>query len=451
MPALITRYGLDLTGVNRNNFINKEPYKLSNTKVRALVPMYGPFYTESLVIVDDLTGRVLERETDYVCVELLKDVTATTGKEVCSLILILNQDIGESGTISRQIIGGNYQYDTSSIGSLYERVMNDNRTVDWLRITNKPTGFPSTEHRHLLEDLFGFEALVAAIDRLRNALFLSDVPAYEFLVDWIVARYDVIFDHVKDYNNPHHVTKDQLGLSLLKNLDVLLKTDIDTLIRDNSELAKYVTHDALKYLLDTPSRGFGYTLHTEKTKSKNNKHHLTFVLKSREIKENTLFTLSIETKKGTKPIVSDIASRSKFDRVLFSIPFDSVIATGSEYVVRIGDDKGRIVLEQTLPRIENIELSGVEQDRAKNLFEITREAGKLRNKLTALSLFFEEAFNNISSPGRILYTRMRGRKTPPAIYSMTDSLFEVKNSLRTPSVGSLFFNGNASRSSSNNG
>lgn len=449
MPALITRYDLDLTGVNRNNYIHKEPYKLTNTKVRTLVPLYGPFYTESLVLTDDATGRVLEREIDFICVEMVRDLTASTGKEVCSLILITNQDVSETGTISRQIVGGNFQYDSSSIGRLYEAVMNDNRTVDWLRVTNKPTGFPTTEHRHLLEDLFGFESVVAAIDRLRNAIFLSDVPAYEFLVDWIVNRYDVIFQHVKDTNNPHKVTKEQLGLSLVNNLDILLRTDIDQAIKSGNIFNKYVTHDALRYLLDTPSRGDTYSLKVEKTRSRDNKHHLRFILESDRLKENSLFNLSVETIKGHAPILSDIASRSRNNRVSFVVAFDTLIDDNSQFRVSISDEKCRIVKESLLPIISKIIPSALEQDRTKNIFEINRERCKLSNRLTAYSLFMEEAYTNINSPGRLLYSRSRVRKKPPAVYSMLDSVFDLRNSLRPPTVGSLFFNGNATRSASN--
>jgi ABC-type polysaccharide/polyol phosphate export permease len=68
---------------------------------------------------------------------------------------------------------------------MYETVLQDARPVAWENVLGKPLLFPPTTHLHNLEDVYGFEPIVGALERVRNAIILSDVPAFEALVDWV--------------------------------------------------------------------------------------------------------------------------------------------------------------------------------------------------------------------------------------------------------------------------
>ena len=444
MPSNLTRYNLDLTGINRNNYIFKEPYTLKASKVRALIPLYGLFYSDSVVITDGDTGRTLVRGDDYLCVELHQELTAITGKEVSAVILITNQTLGSTGTITRQIVGGNFQYDSTSIGNLYELAINDNRPVDWSKISNKPTGFPTTAHRHLLDDLFGFEAVVAAIERLRSALMLSNNPAYEYLVDWIVARYDVIFDHVRDKNNPHEVSKEQVGLSLLENLSTFLTTDVDEAIRTSNKYKKYVTHESLDYLLATPSKGKSYLLHFEKTINKDSMI-ISVVLENQEVTTNDLFSIECLTDSGNPAVCTLLTTRFKHGFARFDFAFEGEIIPDDRRRMRVFDMEGRLVALRDVPRIDLIRNSKKEQDRVKSIFDIQASQSKDPIQLSAKSLYYAEAYIGDASQ-RIARGMRHGRKLPFAMYSMTESLYDLRNVTKPTNASKTFFNGNTTRS-----
>ena len=262
MPVPILRYPLDTTGVNVNNAVIGELHTLTANNVRAIAPTYGPFFTESLVVFDAALNTTLSRGVDYQCVELLQDASLLTGKEVCCIILIKNPAVSNTARINYQCLGAEYQNSAAAVISLYETVIQDNRPVDWANVINKPFEFNPALHNHLLEDIYGFQAVVSALERVRNAVILSDVPAFEFLIDWLLARltdmdsrYAGALAHLTDYANPHQTNKAQVGLSLVSNFAALTVADIDTIFSTVSAQDKYITLFTLKRILSLPTLG----------------------------------------------------------------------------------------------------------------------------------------------------------------------------------------------------
>lgn len=186
MPAApLIRYPLDPTGTNPDNSVSGEVKNLSTAQIRAVAPIYGPFFTESLVVYDHGTNRLLVRGTDYKIVELLQEATLRFGKEIAQMLLIINPAVTDQVRLTYQVLGGLYQNNAESLVNMYEAVMSDARPVDWINVLNKPTEYTPTLHRHFLEDVVGFEPVVVALERIRNAIVLSDVPAFEELIAWV--------------------------------------------------------------------------------------------------------------------------------------------------------------------------------------------------------------------------------------------------------------------------
>ena len=50
MPQPVIRYPLDPTGVNPNNLVIGELAVLQTRPVRAITPIYGPFFSESVKV-----------------------------------------------------------------------------------------------------------------------------------------------------------------------------------------------------------------------------------------------------------------------------------------------------------------------------------------------------------------------------------------------------------------
>ena len=184
MPLNAFRYELDPTGVNPDNLIVGEIHTLSTLQIRAIAPVEAPFFTNRLQVYDHNTGALLNRGTHYQCVELSEEATLRFGKEICSVILIIDPAVSGDVRLNYQTLGGLFTNKSEAIANFYENVIKDDRPVHWVNVLNKPTEYPPTLHRHLLDDLYGFEAIVVALERIRNAIILSDVPAYEALLDY---------------------------------------------------------------------------------------------------------------------------------------------------------------------------------------------------------------------------------------------------------------------------
>lgn len=184
------RYPLDLTGIDPNNLIvNEACTLLPGSAARIYVPLYAPFFTTSMVLTDTAdNNRTLIKGVDYDVAELIEIATARTGKEVMNLVLIKNPLVSNSLISRYQLIGGEYQNDATAIGRLFDLVMGDNRAVDWAAVLNKPTSFPPTLHKHLLEDLVGFEYLVNALERVRSAVSATDLYVIDYFMNWVNNR-----------------------------------------------------------------------------------------------------------------------------------------------------------------------------------------------------------------------------------------------------------------------
>ena len=171
-----TRYQLDTTGININNLVINEPHTLINKPVRVLVPLYGPFYSESLVIYDTAINRLLIKDIDFKIAGLLQEATLRFGKEICEVIVITNSSINTSISITYQTLGGLYQNNIDNLVTMYTNLLNDNRDVDWTTgLLNKPMTFPPSDHTHVIQDWIGFQPIVTALERVANAVTLRNV------------------------------------------------------------------------------------------------------------------------------------------------------------------------------------------------------------------------------------------------------------------------------------
>lgn len=281
MPLPVIRYQLDPTGINLDNRVVGEIHNLTSRDIRAVAPIYGAYFTDSLKVYDNSTDRLLARGTDYQCVELLQEASLKYGKEICLLILILNKTVSNQVRINYQVLGGGFQNSAATIGNIYENVIKDNRPVDWVNVLNKPLTYNPSLHKHLIDDVVGFESLIHSIERVRNAIILSDVPAYESIIDYIHA-------HKYDYTNPHHTTKDQVGLGNVENLEVL---DLEEIYLD-PPVRKYITYDVLVNILDLRDSVRDFRL-TPSHININEGKTVTFVLKTLGIPDGTKFIWNV--------------------------------------------------------------------------------------------------------------------------------------------------------------
>jgi len=222
------RFQLDPTGINPNNRITGEIHSLTAKDIRAVALTYGPFFAKNIQVYDNNTGALLSRGIDYQLTELHQETSLKYGQEIISVILIINKNVSPEIRVNYNVLGGHFTNDSTAIANMYQAVINDNRPVQWENVLNKPLEYPPALHRHLLEDVYGFEAVVDAIERLRNAITLNNVPLIEAYFDYIQSLLGGLRCEDVRYNLPNKkvVTYDSL-LAVLTRLNVLSSYTLD--------------------------------------------------------------------------------------------------------------------------------------------------------------------------------------------------------------------------------
>ena len=227
MNPTIYRYPLDPTGLSPDNKVVDEVHQLNTRKIRCIAPTYGGFFAESLVVKNFITNQPLVRGTDYVVGELFEFPTGRYGKEINGIIVIKNPSLTKVA-ITYQALGGDYSYSMDAIIAMIESLNLDERPVEWGNIVGRPPLFDPASHLHDAGDIYGFEYVVHSLERLRSAVLMGDVAShdeiYAYVDRWgdnlhleIDAVRTALQSHEANRNNPHGVTKAQVGLGNVEN------------------------------------------------------------------------------------------------------------------------------------------------------------------------------------------------------------------------------------------
>lgn len=219
MTNPVIRYSLDGTGINSNNFVNNEPHTLAPLRIRALAPAYGAFFTDSVRIYDSATNTLLTN-SQYVCTELATVPSEMYAKEICYLILIIDPVVSNNVTISYQALGGPYNNSGDAILQIYNLINTNSSASSWNNIIH-PEVFPPEPHLHDIGDVYGFEYVTEALERIRGALLLSNAPAFENILSWLTTQLAAIQQTIDARFNTAQtaglITKTTLGLGNVQN------------------------------------------------------------------------------------------------------------------------------------------------------------------------------------------------------------------------------------------
>lgn len=228
MTPVVIQYPLDLTGRNPDNLVVGERHGPCGPGNRVFVLNYGPFYTKRLVLRNASTQAELIPNVDYKAIQTFIEPTLKTGQLICSIIQIQPTAYNIEIDVDYQVLGGDYSLSTTALETLIADIQGDDRPVRWGEIIGKPEAYPPTPHIHDINDVFGWQYLCASLEAVRQAILIGDPSADEDFYAYVdqkfatamAATQDVSDDlnaHLIDYNNPHHVTKDQLGLGNVGN------------------------------------------------------------------------------------------------------------------------------------------------------------------------------------------------------------------------------------------
>jgi len=168
---------LDLSGVKPENKIINETHQTTVGSFRIIFPKFGAYFSSTLIVksVNTLTGvkTTLTKGQHYYPTEMLHKTTFQLGKEIQCAILVVDSALPNTFEIEYQALGGSDSPNREILLDEVDRVVNRKELTDWNSII-KPKEFPVTNHLQDAADLYGMEYIVDALDRVKDAVLVSD-------------------------------------------------------------------------------------------------------------------------------------------------------------------------------------------------------------------------------------------------------------------------------------
>lgn len=236
MPA---SYPLDTTGFSIGNKIPDEVHvltEINDTTYRIIVPDFAPFYLDNFAVnhVDSL-GNITPLSPDidfYLCLPFV-GATRSIGKIVYGGITINTLLTDGVIKVTYQCLGGMWSADAGYVMERLAEIMYNPKLTVWDAITNVQETFPPINHSLDIDDTYGQEQLIDAVNALAAAVLAGPSQAVG------------IVKHLTDFDNPHRTTKDQIELGNVDNI----RSATDEEVTSRLEVDAYPT---LKQLIQHP-------------------------------------------------------------------------------------------------------------------------------------------------------------------------------------------------------
>lgn len=215
--ATVPTYALDLTGKLAANKIVNERHVVTAANWRSyhfIVPRKGPYFSASLKVRHTNSAGVsknLQLGRDFAYSFWYIGASRATAKPVYGGISLLNSELAGIITIEYQTLGGEYVLDDQQVQEILGDVYHNPLGTSWEQIANVPQVFPPSPHEWDLVDMVGASQLNTAIHEIANVLRTKDAATQQ-------AHFDA-------RNNPHQVTKAQVGLGNVQNFGLTPNND----------------------------------------------------------------------------------------------------------------------------------------------------------------------------------------------------------------------------------
>ena len=212
----------DPTGLLPANVVTGEVHTITPANDRDfhfIVPIFAPFFKADVeLIYEPPSGpsRTLVEGDDYLLAFEFIGASRGCAKPVYGGISFLNNQLtGKIRLNKYRTIGGNWCLSLPLITQILANGVNNPRTTAWEQVTNYPTLFPVIDHEWNLVDMVGMSKVVEGLSDIADAIANRPVPVLPV----------GLTDHLNDFNNPHQVTKAQVGLGLANNYATATNTE----------------------------------------------------------------------------------------------------------------------------------------------------------------------------------------------------------------------------------
>ncbi len=263
MDSLLIHYPVDLTGRNPTNLIMGEPHFLVNhsgISQRVVVLDHGGFYTRDLMVYDKEYNR-LKPNIDYVATYTYEDATFRTGLEICGALVFLNPELDGMVYVTAQMVGGDYAFSLTAQEDVIEWIStNVGAPITWGGITGVQRQYLPGELKAELWERDGFQSFNNELEALVNSKIAGNQEAAnvyrsnarELQAEYLAENDDRLERHVNDDQDPHDVTKRQVGLELVENFPVASEAQARGGILHEAFMVPQRTHQAIDELALKP-------------------------------------------------------------------------------------------------------------------------------------------------------------------------------------------------------
>lgn len=237
-PLAGQTYPLDPTGKLPSNRIANEYHVITAANWRTyhfIVPKKGPYFADSLDIIyrDAANNQVALREgVDWVHSFWFIGASRACAKQVYGGITFLNTKLTGSVRISYQTIGGEFVLDDQAISEILGERIHNPLITSWEVIANVPKVFPPEPHEWNLVDMVGAKDVNDSIQEIVQLLRQKSGASLD--------------SHLQDFNNPHNVNRQQVGLGNVMNYPIVSLIDAGT----STSNAHYTTPASVRKIID---------------------------------------------------------------------------------------------------------------------------------------------------------------------------------------------------------
>lgn len=201
-------YEFDPYGNSPDNLIVDEGHALQvpgRDDYYFIIPKAAPFFATT-VEVKSSTGTVYREGVDYLIGHTFVEATSRTGKVVAGSVRFLRRDITGMVFVRYQTVGGEWGFDDNAILQELSNKLVNPLIRSWAEIDTLPNSFPPVPHDQSVDEIIGFVEVTGKLEDIRREIEAASAGATQA--------------HTMDRDNPHQVTKFQVGLGLVENYQV---------------------------------------------------------------------------------------------------------------------------------------------------------------------------------------------------------------------------------------
>ena len=229
----------DYTGVYPDYKKLNEAVAVPANKI--FIPAEGAFYTQSVVLYDNVNQRTLNPYADYIFLQFENGASAKSAQEVALYIAIKNPAVSNDlKFVEYQFVGGFYQRYAELVQPVISALTIDIQNVVNGQMIHSPELFPEEHLLRTNSATFSCEFMVWAIEEITQALLIGNEVEHQAIRDRINALLALVTTvipqglatlnaHISNYNDPHNVTAAQIGAYSQLEFEQLLQEKLGIL------------------------------------------------------------------------------------------------------------------------------------------------------------------------------------------------------------------------------